>query len=161
MPSENVEEEYKRLIEAALFVSGKAMSQEELAGVLGIASVGAAGKLADKLAEEYKTRKTAISVVKMGGKYSMMVKEQYASKVGALSGPPDISRGALRILAFVSKNEPVMQSSIVKAFGDSSYVYIKELIEKEFVTGRRSGRTKRLDTTPKFLEYFNLAKQQQ
>jgi segregation and condensation protein B len=159
MASESIEEEYKRLIEAALFVSGKAMSQEELAGVLGIASVGAAGKLADKLVEDYKTHSTALSVVKIGGKYSMMVKEHYASKVGALSGPPDISRGALRILAYISKNEPVMQSSIVKAFGDSSYVYIRELTEKEFITGKRSGRTKRLDTTPKFLEYFNLAKQ--
>jgi segregation and condensation protein B len=158
--ADNIEDEYKRLIEAALFVSGRAMTQEELAGVLGIGSVGAAGKLADSLVEDYKARNGAISVVKMAGKYSMMLKEQYAAKVSVLSGPPDISKGALRILAYISKNEPVMQSGIVKAFGESSYQYIKELTEKEFITGKRSGRTKKLETTPKFLEYFNLAKDQ-
>ena len=33
-------EEYKRIAEAALFTSGRAMSAEELGGIMGLAGVG-------------------------------------------------------------------------------------------------------------------------
>jgi chromosome segregation and condensation protein ScpB len=33
---------------------------------------------------------------------------------------------------------------------------MKELLEKEFVSAKRVGRTKRIETTPKFKEYFEV-----
>jgi segregation and condensation protein B len=148
-------EEYKRLIEAALFVTSKAMSASELGQAVGIASVGAVGSLLDDLISEYEARQGALGIFRIGDKYIMSVKEPYAGKVNQLAGAPDLSRGALRILAFVSKNEPVMQSSIVKTFGSASYDYIHELQEKDFIRAQKTGRTKKLDTTEKFKEYFN------
>ena len=65
----------------------------------------------------------------MGGKYSIGVRNEYAELVGSLAGAPEISKSSLRILAYISKNEPVMQNSIVKAFGSSTYDHIKELGE--------------------------------
>ena len=148
--------EYKKIIEAALFVSGRAMSADELAQALGISSPGMVGGMADELVEEYGSRDSSLYIMKLGGKYMLAVREQYIGRVNSLGGAPDISRGALRILAYISKDEPAMQSTIVKAFGPSSYDYIKELVEKEFVTAKRSGRTKKLETTEKFKEYFSL-----
>lgn len=77
-------------------------------------------------------------------------------RLTGLAGSPDISRASLRILAYISRNEPIMQSSVVKAFGSSAYVHIKELVEKEFVRALRTGRTKRIETTNKFREYFGI-----
>ena len=55
----------------------------------------------------------------------------------SLAGAPEISKSSLRILAYISKNEPLMQNGIVKAFGSSTYEHIKELQEKEFIRSMR------------------------
>lgn len=149
-------EEYKRIAEAALFTSGRAMGPEELAGILGIASIGYLKTVMNGLASDYEARNCALAVSMIGDKYLLSVREQYAGKVNALAGSPDISRSALRILAYVGKNEPVMQNSLVKAFGSSTYDHVKELVEKDFIRTARVGRTKKLETTQKFKEYFNL-----
>ncbi len=143
-------------LEAALFVSGKAMSVEELAAAAGIASVGYVKKLAEELVEQYNTRSSSIYVTKVGDKYIMSVREQYASRVSSVAGQPELSKGAMRILAYVSKNEPIVQSAVVKAFGSTVYDYMKELTENDFIKTSKEGRSKKLETTQKFKEYFNL-----
>jgi segregation and condensation protein B len=147
--------DYKKLIEAALFVSGKALSADEISQAIGVASVGAVNTMVTELMKEYESRDTSMSILKIGDKYIMSVKEPYAGRVSGLAGAPDMSKGALRILAFVSKNEPVLQSSVVKAFGSSAYDYLRELREKDFITRTKSGRSMKLQTTLKFKEYFN------
>ncbi len=148
--------EYKKLVEAALFVAGKPLSAEELAQAIGVASVGYVGKVLDELANDYEKRDTALRISKLEGKFSMDVKKEYAAKVNELAGKPELRKGALRILAYISKNEPVMQSALVKAFGASTYDYMKELEENGFVNTKKHGRTKRIDTSEKFREYFEI-----
>jgi segregation and condensation protein B len=155
MTDQQMNEEYKKLIEAALFVTSKAMGADELAKALGIASVGSVNRLLGALIADYEQRGSSLGIFKIGDKYIMSVKEPYANRVNELAGAPDVSKGALRILAYVSKNEPVMQNNIVKTFGTTSYDYIHELISKEFLNAMKVGRTKKLNTTNKFKEYFN------
>ncbi|MDE1856836.1 MAG: SMC-Scp complex subunit ScpB, partial [Candidatus Micrarchaeota archaeon] len=145
---------HRKLVEAALFASGKAMSVDELGKALGILSPGYLRKILDQLVEEYTAKDSAIIVFKAGEKYMMGVREPYSSKVSDFAGQPDISKGALRILAYISKNEPIMQNSVVKAFGSSTYDYIRELTEKDFISATKTGRTKKLETTNTFKEYF-------
>ena len=159
MDADDGRKEHMNMIEAALFVSGKAMSAQELAAALGIASDGYVKRTADQLIEEQQRGNGPLCVVKIGERYSLSVREPYASRVNNLAGQPDISKGALRTLAFISKNEPAMQNSLVKTFGTSVYDYVKELVENDFIRTERSGRTKRIVTTQKFREYFNLASQ--
>ncbi|MCL5429876.1 MAG: SMC-Scp complex subunit ScpB [Candidatus Marsarchaeota archaeon] len=149
--------DYKMLVEAALFVTSKAMSADELAQAVGIASVGSVSKIVEELVNEYNSRNSAVTIFKVGEKYVMGVKEPYAGKVAGLAGSPDLTKGALRILAYISKNEPIMQRDVVKTFGSASYDYIKELVENDFIATKKIGRTKRIDTTQKFKEYFNLS----
>ncbi len=148
--------DYKKIAEAALFASGRAMSVEELAAAIGVGSVGSLEGIMEALINDYKARDSALEVQKLGSKYVMGIREPYATKVNGLAGSPDISKGALRILSYISKNEPVMQNAVVKAFGTTTYDYMKELAEKEFVSAKKIGRTKRIETTEKFREYFNV-----
>ncbi len=150
--------EQLKLVEAALFASGRAMGAEELATTTGIASIGYVKKLADELAEDYNTRDSSICVVKISDKYILSLRDEYANRVVSVAGQPDLSKGALRILAYVSRNEPIMQSSLVRAFGSGVYDYMKELLEKDFVRTAREGRSKKVETTQKFREYFNFSK---
>ena len=148
--------EHMRLAEAALFVSGRAMGIEEIAKVLGVASPGYVKKLMEELMHDYENGESALTLVSIGNKYALAVKAAYVSRVSELAGAPEISKAALRILAYIGRNEPIMQSSIVKAFGSSTYDHVKELSDKEFITAQRKGRTKRIETTQKFREYFNM-----
>lgn len=148
--------EKENILEAALFVSGRAMSADELAGIVGIASIGYVKKILDQMVENSKSSRNSLCILKIGDKYVMSVKGPYGKIVSALAGQPDISKGALKILAYISKNEPISQSMIVKAFGSTTYIYVKELTDNDFIKAQREGRSKRLETTQKFKEYFNL-----
>ena len=148
------ENDYKKLIEAALFMSQNALSPSEISNIIGLASIGKVEELLKGLSEEYKNRDTALEIAEIGGKYMLTLKEPYASKVSTLASWPDINKAPLRILAYISKNNGILQSEIVKLFGDTAYAYVKELTSKEFIESKKSGRSKKLYTTLKFKEYF-------
>jgi segregation and condensation protein B len=152
----NEASDYKKIAEAALFASGRAMSSQELASVMGVESMGYVKSVMDALIKEYAGRDGALEIKTIGDAYVLEVRNQFSQRVAVLAGAPDITRPSLRILAYISKNEPVIQSSIVKAFGSSAYEHIGELAEKGFIKSAREGRTKRIETTPKFKEYFEL-----
>jgi segregation and condensation protein B len=148
--------DYKKLIEAALFMSSKAVGLDELAEQTGIASKGTLQSMLDSLINYYNASDTALEILRIGDKYMFGLKEPYASKVASLAGGPDITKGALRILAYVNKNEGVLQSSLVKIFGSTTYDYIKELRESEFITTEKYKSSRKVTTTQKFKEYFNV-----
>ncbi len=148
--------EYKRLAEAALFASGRALGEDELARIMGVGSIGYVNRIMDMLIKDIASRDTSLTIRRIGGTYVLEVKSDYAKRVSELSGAPDITKPSLRILAYISKNEPLMQSALIKAFGSSAYEHIKELSEKGFVHTMRAGRTKTIETTNKFKEYFDI-----
>ena len=148
--------EYSKLVEAALFMSPRAMSVSEIASTVGMASLGPLQEILNKLVDKYKAEDTALEILKISDKYLFSLKEPYASKVGKLATGPDLSRGSLRILAYINKNNGILQSRIVKLFGASTYEYMKELEEKDFVKTVKQGRSRKVETTVKFKEYFNV-----
>ena len=148
--------DYKNMIEGALFMSQNAVGVSELSRITGIMSPGHIQKLLDELISEYNGRNTSLTILSIDKKYMFSLKEPYASKLSSMANGPDITKGALRLLAYISKNNGIAQSSLVKAFGASTYDHIKELIEAEFIEAKKSGRTKKITTTNKFKEYFNV-----
>ncbi len=147
--------DYKRLIEAALFMSPNALSVQDLSGITGVKSVGHIEAVLKELVQEYESRGTALRVLEIDRKYMLTLREPYASRVSGLAGGPDITKGALRVLAYISENKDVLQSRLVKIFGGSTYDHIRELLEQGFVERRRQGRSWRLSVTNKFREYFS------
>ena len=129
MESKQSSTEYKKTIEAALFVSGRAMGSDEIARVVGVGSVGHVKRMLEELIKDYQSRNSSLMVSKVGDKYVLGVRNEYAEKVNSLAGAPEISKSSLRVLAYISKNEPVMQVNMVKAFGSATYDHVKELGE--------------------------------
>ncbi len=147
---------YKNIVLAMLFAAGRPLKLEEIAANSGISSVGFIKQIANELEEEYKNSDSPFEISHFDDSYELILKEEYAKLTSGVAGKPEISKGALKVLAYISKNEPVMQKDIIKAFGESAYQHIKEIVEKEFITAKKEGRTKRLETTQKFKEYFNI-----
>jgi len=144
----------RRHIEAALFMSSRPMALEELAKIAGVAAHGFVETELKELQREYSERGSAIELAFEDNKYYLRVRSEYADKAGSLAKMPDISRASLKVLAFISKNDGMEQSKLVKMLGSGVYDHMKELLEKGFVTRVKKGRTMALHTTPKFSEYF-------
>ncbi len=154
MPEQEIET--KKLVEAVLFMSQNAVGVAEISKASGIASPGHIKNALDQLIEEYNAKDTSLAIYQIADKYMFGLKEPYSSKVSSLANGPEISRGALRILAYINKNENILQSQLIKIFGSTVYDYVKELSEKEFIETKKVGRSKKISTTAKFKEYFNV-----
>jgi segregation and condensation protein B len=148
--------DYKKLLEAALFMAPKAMGLDDLSRSTGIASKGKLKEMLSDLISQYDSAETSLRIIEVSGKYMFGIKSPYAEMVKDLAVGPDISRGGLRLLAYISKNDGIMQSQLVKAFGQSTYIYIQELQEKEFIEAKKQGRSRKITLTPKFSEYFEV-----
>jgi len=146
--------EPKRVIEAALFMSSKPLTIEELGRFAGIAAPGFVEGLVKELVDEYEKGSSAVKIVFEPGGWVMRLKPEYAQKVAPLAQEAEVSRGALKILAYISQNEGIEQAKVADRLGSTVYDYVKELAEKGFLTKEKRGRTSVLRTTQKFRDYF-------
>ena len=145
----------EKVLEAALFMAGQPLAAADLAKLVGIAAIGHVDEKLAKLASKYEGEASAIEVVKEeNGKWSMRVKAAYAPSVKSFAGEAEISRHALKTLAYISRNEGVKKRDLFNKLGSSIYEDVAELVEKGFVTATPAGRTVSLKTTAKFRQYF-------
>jgi len=149
------EKDPKRIIEAALFMSSKALTMADLAKIASIGAVGFVKDQVEILRREYEERGSAVRIYEEPEGYMMRLLPEYEQVVGQLAKEADISRQALKVLAVVSKNEGMEQSKLVTIVGSSTYEGVHELEAKGFINSHKKGRTKVLKTSKKFKEYFN------
>ncbi len=148
--------EKRRIIEAALFMSSKPLSVDELGKLLGIAAAGYVKKEIGKLQKEYDENGSAIQIVNEMGNFAMRLRPEYSSAVKEFAQEGEISSHALKVLAYIHKQEGILKSSLVKKLGSTVYASVKELDQKGFVEQQRAGRSSKLNTTPKFKDYFGV-----
>ena len=146
--------EEKKLIEAALFISSRAMSLEELRVLTGIGALGYLQGVVEELRKDYEERQSAIEILNIDGKYLMRVRNEHLSRVKQFAQDTEISKSALRTLAYISKNDGILKSSLVKKIGTHVYSDVKELIGADFIKAQKAGRTSKLVLTEKFRKYF-------
>ncbi|MFH1448786.1 MAG: SMC-Scp complex subunit ScpB [Candidatus Micrarchaeota archaeon] len=145
----------KRIIEAALFMSSRVLGTHELAKLASIGAVGFVKGQVELLQKEYEERGSAIRIYEESGGYIMRIHPEYEEIVGTLAKEADIGRSALKVLAVLSKNDGMEQSRLVKIVGSTTYDGVHELEERGFLRSKKKGRTKVLNTTKKFREYFS------
>lgn len=144
----------KRIIEAALFISARSMALEELRTLTGVGALGFLKKAVEELQAEYSSRESAIEIIEMDGKYEMRIKLEYVERVKQYAQDAEISKPALRTLAYIAKHDGVLKSELAKKIGSSIYQDVKELAEADFVKPKKAGRTSKLILTEKFKRYF-------
>lgn len=146
--------EEKKLIEAALFISARPMSLEELRTLTGIGALGYLQGVVDELKKEYAERDSALEILDADGKYELRVRNDYVGRVKQFAQDSEISRSALRTLAYIAKHDGMLKSELVKKIGPQIYTDVKELVDAEFVKPQKSGRSSKLWLTEKFKKYF-------
>ncbi len=144
----------KEIIEAALFIAGEGLDQKQLANLIKKKNLN---EIVGLLIDEYRNRETAIEIIESDGKYVMQVKSEYIAKVRRLA-PKEISSPVLRTLSIIAYHQPITQSELSNMRGSIAYTHVKELEERGLISANPRGRTKQLQTTSRFAEYFGLEK---
>ncbi len=153
-------EKEKRYIEAAMFLAAKPLSLEDFRKVTGISALGYLKNLVDELRKEYDERGSAIEVIEMDEKYELRIRQEYIARVKEFAQEAEISRAALRTLAFIAKHDGILKSELVKRIGTKVYDDVKELTEAGFVRQKKSGRSSQIFLTERFRKYFGQAQSQ-
>ncbi|MET1123686.1 MAG: SMC-Scp complex subunit ScpB [Archaeoglobaceae archaeon] len=144
----------KLAVEAILFTSPDPLSAKEIAKILG-ESEEKILKAVEELVNDYLSRETALEVIKLGEKYLMRVKPEYAAYVEKLS-EKDLDRGTLRTLAVIAVKQPITLSRLAKIRGNKCYEHVRKLKELGFVRAEKRGRSTILTTTKEFASYFGI-----
>ncbi len=147
-------EELKAQIEAALFVTARAMHPGEIAELLGAPEDEVESALLD-LMFDYSSREGALEIDDEDG-YIIQVRAEHLNIVEKLC-PVELKPAVLKTLTIIALKEPIRQS-VLKELRSSAYEHVAELVEKGLVSRHKdkNGRSYNLKTTQKFAEYFKL-----
>ncbi|VVB86069.1 Segregation and condensation protein B [uncultured archaeon] len=142
----------KEIIEAALFVSGEPLDVDQLRNLVKGKNVRS---LVQELINEYNGRSSPLEIKEIEGRYVMQVKPEYADRVRSIA-PKELRSPVLRTLAMIAYHQPLTVADLVDRRGAAAYDHVRELEESGLVSAAPQGRTRLLQTTPRFAEYFNL-----
>ncbi len=143
----------KRLLEALLFSSGKALDEDTLSKLCNL-SASAIERAVQEINEELSSHPFRIE--RVGGGWQMVLKEEYSAQLPAHFGRKLLSRGELRTLALIAANEPLRLADLVAFRGSSARKHLRKLTSLGLVSVSRDGRGKVLRTTAKFKSLFRV-----
>jgi segregation and condensation protein B len=142
----------KEIIEAALFASGNPLEIGQLKNLVRRKNIL---ELIHQLMNEYEQRGSSIEIREIERKFVMQVKPEYAEKVRGIA-PKELRSPVLRTLAMIAYHQPLTVAELVERRGAAAYDHVRELEENGLVSAIPQGRTRLLQTTVRFAEYFNL-----
>ncbi|MDH6060787.1 SMC-Scp complex subunit ScpB [Chrysosporum bergii ANA360D] len=143
-------------IEAILYLKGKPLSLSEIADYAGCDRRTAEQGIME-LMDNYAHRDSALEVVETATGYSLQLRSDFHDLVQTLI-PVELGTGALRTLAAIALNNPILQSDLIELRGSGVYQHVPELVELGFVRKRRDNdsRSYLLQVTPRFHQYFQI-----
>lgn len=148
-------QELKNKVEAVLFATGKWVDLDEISKLVS-ETRNEIKKAIQGLMEDYKKRETSLKILEQNEVYKLSIREKYADFMQSIVPNAELSRPEIETLAIVAWKQPVLQSQVIDIRSQSAYAHIANLLDKEFIKREKKGRTYVLETTPKFLEYFDL-----
>ena len=143
-------------IEAILYLKGKPLSLGEIAEYAACDRATAQEGIIE-LMDNYARRDSALEVIETPEGYSLQLRSGFHDLVQTLI-PVELGLGALRTLAAIALNSPMLQSDLINLRGSGAYQHVPELVELGFVRKRRDNdsRSYSLQITPKFHQYFQI-----
>jgi len=144
----------KRIIEAALFMSSNPVPLERLGRLIGVAAAGYTKSVIGELNKEYTEKGNVFEILEESGGYMMTLRAEYSPFVKEFAKEAEVSPHSLKTLAYISKKDGILKSSLARHLGSQVYKDVHELTAKGFLVQKKKGRTSELKTSDKFKAYF-------
>lgn len=144
----------ERVVEAALFSAGRPLRVSEIEEVTGIGK-DAIRRALKTLVLKYNKKDTSIEISKVGVKFVMQLKDEFAQPAQMLA-KTEIPKQYLKTASLIAYHQPIKQSDLVEMIGGKGYEHVRELSKLGVISTKRYGATKILTTTTKFIESFGI-----
>jgi len=158
----DISEEKKNFkkVEAALFISARYLSVQELVELTDINPL-LLKELLEKLREYYQKIDSAIEILNKDDLWKMDIKQEYFNMINKLAtGKAEFSKAEQETLAILAYKQPVKQSVIIKIRGNKAYDHIKHFTDIGLLKAKRAGHTLELTLSESFYDYFHLEKKE-
>lgn len=143
-------------LEAALFISGRFLSMQELVSLTDINPI-ILRKLISDLSDKYSN--SAIEIVEREGKWKMDVVPEFSGMINKLAGgTSELTKAEQETLAVIAYKQPIKQSVLIKIRGNKAYDHVKNFVEMGFITKKKMGHTSELSLSSDFYDYFQIEK---
>jgi len=143
------------LVEAVLFSTGEPMRVKDIEDAADLDN-NAVRKALRKLTRSYKNRNTALEVAKIGAKYALQLKDEYAARTDEVA-KKELGHEVLKTAALIAYYQPMKKRQLIDILGDNkAREHVKELIARKLIYENRTNRGYVLETAPKFFEFFGL-----
>lgn len=150
-------EEIKKKIESILFATGKKIELVEIAKLCRLShNLELVEDILNKLKEKYRSEESSLMLVQEGTAWKLTVREKYAQIVQKIVTQSELSKTITETLAVIAYKAPVLQSEIIKIRTNKAYDHLKEIESSGYITRKKKGRTKLIELSPKFFEYFDV-----
>lgn len=150
-------------VEAILFAAGEPVELQKIASVFDI-EPELADRILYNLAAELDERKSGICLLKLGDKYQLSSRTEYADIIRdflELRKNTPLSQAAFEVLAVIAYNQPVTKSFVEQVRGVDCSGVIATLCQKKLIEERGRldlpGRPLLYGTTPEFLRVFAIS----
>ncbi len=157
----------KHIIEAIIFASEEELTLKQLKDILENCRMPASFKEIEQtinsLNEEYETRGSAFSIIRIAGGYQYATKREFAEFVGKLkleTGKKKLSQSAIETLSIIAYKQPIPRSEMEFIRGVNVDYIVNALLERDLIMikGRAStpGRPILYGTSDNFLKVLGL-----
>jgi segregation and condensation protein B len=158
---ENKEVENSKKVEAALFLSARFLSLQELVMLTDVNPL-MIREIISKLIEKYNNENSAIEIITKKDLWKMDVRQEYVYMVNKLAtGNSEFTKAEQETLAVIAYKQPIKQSVIIKIRGNKAYEHIKQFREIGLIIAKKVGHTLELRLSDEFFDYFHLSKKEQ
>jgi segregation and condensation protein B len=152
-----------KLLEAALFASGRPIPLDELAALDPEASRAELAMALDEIRDCLENDGHGVELMELAGGWQILTRPEYTETIERAqlaARPHRLSAAALETLAIIAYRQPIGRAEIEEIRGVSVGGMLKTLLERGLidVVGRAEGLGRPLlyGTTPAFLEHFAL-----
>lgn len=153
-----IELENTKKLEAALFISGRFLSIQELISLTDINPI-IIKKILSDLQDKYKD--SGMTIVQKETSWKMDVSPEFSWMINRLAtGSSEFAKAEQETLAMIAYKQPIKQSVIVKIRGNKAYDHIKKFVDIGLLNKKKAGHTSELSLTEKFYEYFQPTKEE-
>ncbi len=144
----------KKIVEAALFISGRRLSLEDLSRYAHNTQFSKIQKAVEEIRADYLRRDSPIILTEEEGKFKLDVKPEYLDYVKNLAPQMDMRKAVLTTLSYIAFKQPITQAKLVKLFGNRIYEYVRELLQRGLINSAPHKRTRMLATSKKLTSYL-------
>ena len=142
----------KKIIEGILFLSAKEWKIDDFSKLLKTDNE-TIEKALKQLEKEYNEKDLIMEIRKVGPYYSMNIKTKNISLLKKYIHIRELTRSEAKILAIIDAKKGIKKSLLSKKLGPKVYPDIAELVKRGFVMEVKEGRTSKLFTTQKYIDY--------